>query len=42
MRLAKCTRNALLGALALTLAPTAALATTADTTYEERDNDTST
>jgi hypothetical protein len=39
MRLAKSTRNALLGTLAFTLAPTAALAAAADTTYEERDND---
>lgn len=39
MTLAKTTRNALLGALAFTLAPTAALAATADTTYEGRDDD---
>ncbi len=40
MKLAKGTRNALLGAMAFTLAPTAALAVTAsDTTYQGRDDD---
>jgi hypothetical protein len=39
MKLGKTTRNALLGALAFTLAPTAALAvTTPDTTYQGEDD----
>ena len=39
MKLAKTTRNAVLGALAFTLAPTAAFAATADSSYEGRDDD---